>query len=517
MGLPAADCPTDRRIGRWTLLASRDELVLDAHRVKLEPRLTRLLLVLCDGAGDVVATETLVRSVWGRLHVTRNSLHEAVARLRRVLAADKHTPAYIATVPRRGYRLVAHTRPVDGDRPGGPRLAVLPFRAVDLDPRLAPLRERLLEGLTVALSRRTPCTVLARGSALVMAAGADPIGEAARRFGASYVIDGSLSVHGYGLRITAELVDAAHGEQLWATRIDVPAADGPELAGPLVDRLARALELHLAEALARDGSAGLSEARRLGMQAWVELFCRPESERTNVAAWSLAGQALCHQPDEVLALVSRACAGFRAANFGWQGLPRDETLASSLLDVRHALELDPESHDGSFIQAMLVLLLGEVSGAEALLRHALRLVPDMAPALGSLAYVRLVQGHPDEVDALCARAFDVSPCDPQRASWHWHQARAAMERGDAQRSLAESERALAANPDLAGGYLCGVMAAQALGRGDLVARWLPWIAARPRYGTAERVRRNYGPPCAANARYREQLADALRLAGLPEC
>lgn len=390
-------------IGRWTLHAGRDELVLDGHRVKLEPRLTRVLLLLADNAGAVVGSATLHATVWAGLQVTPNSLHEAIARLRRVLAADALTPAYIATVPRRGYRLVAPVKRTDRARDAALRVAVLPFRATGLDGCWAPLRERVLEGLCAALSRRTPCTVLARGSALVIGAGADPVADAARHFHARCVVDGSIRLHGSGLRIGAELVDPPSGDLLWCDSVDSPPLDGPELALPLVERLARALELRLMAVLAQDRGAALSDARRLGMQAWVELFCRAQSERTNEAAWSLAQRAVQDDGDEVLARVARAYAGFRAANYGWLGLPRDHTVAAARSDVQHALALDPGQHDAWFTQAMLALIDGELSGAEASLRQALRLMPDMAPAWGNLAYLRIVKGHPDEAEALCAR------------------------------------------------------------------------------------------------------------------
>jgi len=503
------------RIGRFTLHPGLDEIELDGQRRKLEPRLTQVLLALCANPGEVVGSQALHDQVWGRVRVTSGSIYEAIARLRQLLSADERTPVYIATVPRRGYRLVASVARAAADKSAGPRLAVLPFRAVGLGNRLSALRERLLEGLIAALSRHTPCTVMARGSVLALSDGPDLIGQVAQVFGARYVVDGSIVAQGSGLRIRAELIDAQSHELLWTDAVPSPPLDGPELSGPVVERLARALELQLMSALASDASGTLSVPRQLAMQSWVALYCRPQNERTNEAAWTLAGRAVDDDADEPLGLACRAYAGFRAANYGWQGLPRDETVAAALHDVKRALSLAPEMHDGYFTQALLVHLGGEHGRAEELFRHCLRLVPDMAPAWGNLAYIRIVQGHPQEAAALCARAFDLSPCEPLRATWHWHLARAALDLGDAAAALAAAERAIAANPDLPGGYLCGVAAAHQLGRTELVARWLPWVAARPRYGTVTNVRRNYLGNSEANRAHRAQLADWLQAAGLP--
>jgi len=513
--------PTDLRIGRFVLRASLDELELDGQRTKLEPRLTQVLLSLAAHPGQVVSAQDLHQAVWGRVRVTTGSIYEAIARLRQVLAADGEVPAYIATVPRRGYRLVAPVaRPVQ-DKAAGPRLVVLPFRAAGLEARLAPLRERLLEGLIVALSRQTPCTVMARGSVLALAAAPGTgdgaaLGRAARLFDARFVVDGTLTSRGSGVVVRAELIDAERRELLWAEAVESPPQDGPELAGPTIERLARALNLHLMAALAREGPGTFAEPRRLAMGSWVELFCRPQNEATNERAWALSQQALGQDGDEVLGKVTRAYAGWRAASYGWQGLPSEATFAAALADAEAAVALAPQLHDAHFVLSLLAGAHGESARAEEATRHCLRLVPDLAPAWGMLGAWRFVRGHPEETAALCERALALSPCEPLRATWHWHVSRAALALGEPQQALDAAERALAANPDLPGGYLCGVMAAQQLGRTDLVERWLGWVMARPRYATIARLRASHRPKAPAMRRQAEQMIELFRAAGLPE-
>lgn len=67
----------------------------------------RLLLCLAENAGEVVSIDDLLSEVWQGVIVTPDSVYQAVTSLRRLLGDDPKQPAYIATVPRRGYRMVA--------------------------------------------------------------------------------------------------------------------------------------------------------------------------------------------------------------------------------------------------------------------------------------------------------------------------------------------------------------------------------------------------------------------------
>jgi len=71
----------------------------------------RLLVCLAEHGGEVVSIEQLLDEVWSGVTVTPDSVYQAVASLRRLLGDDPKDPAYIATVPRLGYRLIADVAP----------------------------------------------------------------------------------------------------------------------------------------------------------------------------------------------------------------------------------------------------------------------------------------------------------------------------------------------------------------------------------------------------------------------
>jgi transcriptional activator of cad operon len=99
------------RVGAWRVDAASWQISRQDKRVRLEARTMGLLLCLAERAGTVVSIDELLDQVWTGVVVTPDSVYQAVASLRRLLGDDARQPAYIETVPRLGYRLVAPVGP----------------------------------------------------------------------------------------------------------------------------------------------------------------------------------------------------------------------------------------------------------------------------------------------------------------------------------------------------------------------------------------------------------------------
>ena len=100
------------RVGQWRVDPAVNEISRDGTTIKIEPRTMRVLVCLAERAGEVVSVNELLDTVWKDLVVTQYSVYQAVASLRRALGDDPKSPTYIASVLRRGYRLVA---PIEAD------------------------------------------------------------------------------------------------------------------------------------------------------------------------------------------------------------------------------------------------------------------------------------------------------------------------------------------------------------------------------------------------------------------
>jgi transcriptional activator of cad operon len=95
------------RIGTWRVDPVSWQISREEQTVRLEARTMGLLLYLAARAGTVVSIDELLDQVWTGVVVTPDSVYQAIASLRRMLGDDARQPAYIETVPRLGYRLVA--------------------------------------------------------------------------------------------------------------------------------------------------------------------------------------------------------------------------------------------------------------------------------------------------------------------------------------------------------------------------------------------------------------------------
>ena len=93
--------------GHFTLDTQAAELRRGDARVSLRPKCFDLLVVFVENRGLLLTKEKLLQTVWSDVVVTEAALTRTIAELREVLGDDAESPAYIETVPRRGYRFIA--------------------------------------------------------------------------------------------------------------------------------------------------------------------------------------------------------------------------------------------------------------------------------------------------------------------------------------------------------------------------------------------------------------------------
>lgn len=97
--------------GLFCLDATAKVLLRDGQAVALTRKAVETLIVLVENAGQVVSKEEMINALWPDRVVDEANLTQNIAMVRRALAAQPGSPAYIETFPGRGYRLagpVAH-------------------------------------------------------------------------------------------------------------------------------------------------------------------------------------------------------------------------------------------------------------------------------------------------------------------------------------------------------------------------------------------------------------------------
>jgi TolB-like protein len=219
----------------------------------------RLLLCLAEHAGEVVSIDDLLNQAWPDVVVTPDSVYQAVASLRRLLGDDPKQPAYIATVPRLGYRMVAAVspwadRPVAQSAPTAMRaaaaalclvlaaaflfhgkiashslpqksIAVLPFLDLTEGMTQETFADGMTEELIDKLSKIPGLSVPGATSSFYFKGKQIAIADIARTLGVAYILDGSVRKSGARLRVAARLIRADNGYVIWTETYDRPLDD----------------------------------------------------------------------------------------------------------------------------------------------------------------------------------------------------------------------------------------------------------------------------------------------------
>src|SRR5713226_3898054 len=97
------------RFGTFEVDFLSRELRKHGMRIRLEEKPFQILELLIQNAGQVVKRQTLCQKLWPDTHVGfDHSLNTAVNKLRDLLGDSPQNPRFVQTVPRRGYRFIAH-------------------------------------------------------------------------------------------------------------------------------------------------------------------------------------------------------------------------------------------------------------------------------------------------------------------------------------------------------------------------------------------------------------------------
>jgi DNA-binding winged helix-turn-helix (wHTH) protein len=99
------------RFGLYELDLHRQELFRKGLRVALPRKVLEVLLILLEKPGDVVTREALRARLWSpdsQVNYNAN-VNTTVNKLRQVLGDSTDQPAFVETIPRRGYSFIART------------------------------------------------------------------------------------------------------------------------------------------------------------------------------------------------------------------------------------------------------------------------------------------------------------------------------------------------------------------------------------------------------------------------
>ncbi|WP_439100382.1 winged helix-turn-helix domain-containing protein [Congregibacter sp.] len=419
----------------------------------IEPKAMLVLCALFERAGDTVSREELLATVWPGRVVVEETLTRAVSQLRQALGDVSKPPAYIQTVPKRGYRLIAS---VDGPMPsqqeapatrralparrwlviGGftslallaaltlallptqapvvdASVAVLPLRHLEGDDESAYLADGVTEELLNALASVPELRVPSRHSSFAYRDQSLPLADIAAALDVRHVLEGSVQRAGSNLRISARLVDVASDSTLWSQQYDGDLdnifAFQKEIAAGVIAALEGTLltRSKVQAALPRTDNIDAYSRYLQGNYYWMN----GTTSNWFYQARDAFTDAIRLDPNFARAHASLAYI-YARHDFHDQYMPADEARALALEASTKALALDSKAVDAYLARAILATSAGNFSEAATHLEQALEIRPRNAVAHNLYAELNLARNAPDAALASAARALEIDPLSP---------------------------------------------------------------------------------------------------------
>jgi len=259
-----------------------------------------------------------------------------------------------------------------------PSLAVLPFANMSSDPEQGYFADGITEDLTTEFSKLSGLFVISRHTAFAFKGAAMTAQDIGRRLGVRYLLEGSVRRADDKVRITAELVDADSGLDLWAERYDRELEDIFAVQDDVTRRIVDTLDVKLSgaesERLGREGTHSV-EAHDMLLRG-LERYWNYSRESTAQAA-AFYRKAIALDPGYAMAHAWLA----RACIFQWSMLWRDEdALDEAFEHARKAVALDPNLPFAHSVMCWVQLWQGRSEEAIAAGRRAVALDPNNADA-----------------------------------------------------------------------------------------------------------------------------------------
>jgi TolB-like protein/class 3 adenylate cyclase len=346
-----------------------------------------------------------------------------------------------------------------------PSVAVLPFANMSLQANHEFFSDGVTEEILTLLTRIEGLKVISRTSVMQYKGTIKPIRQIGEELGVGTILEGSVRYAGSRVRITAQLIDAATDEHLWADRYDRDLEDIFEIQTDVAERIVEALRLRLTSrerARLSDKPTGDMEAYQWYLKGRHYLSRRTESTlkqaidcfRNAVTTDPAFAQAWVGLADGLTLLktygatpVGQMIEEARAA--AEKALALDARLGEAYVSLGHValvewkweeadlrfrrgLELNPAYVTGYHWYALLLLRTGRMDGAISMTERALELDPLSLPVQMAMGVALWWAGRIEESVLVFEKAIGL---DPGFATSHLNLANAYMSQGRFEEAL----------------------------------------------------------------------------------
>src|SRR5882757_2884092 len=295
-----------------------------------------------------------------------------------------------------------------------PSIAVLPFQNMSGDQEQEYFADGLAEDIITELSRFREFAVIARNSTFFYKGKPLDVTQVARDLRVRYVLEGSVRRVGNRVRVTAQLIDAATNDHLWAERYDREQADVFDLQEEITRTVVASIapRIDLAEIARSQSDTTNLQARQLAWRA-AGLFL----EALNGGNAVLMQQVIAACEEAIAADAASLAAHFTLFGAHWAchlyrwGERPEAALDRAWAVVEHMTAINSQDERTLTARGWTRVTRGEYSGGLADLRRATEVNPNYALALVTLAFAEASTGLAQEAEAHAQLALRLSPRD----------------------------------------------------------------------------------------------------------
>ena len=353
-------------------------------------------------------------------------------------------------------------------------VCVLPFANMSGDSEQEYFSDGISEDITTDLSKVSSLGVTARNTAFTFKDRAVDVCEVARTLGVTHVLEGSVRKAGDRVRITAQLIDGASGDHVWAERYDRDLTDIFLIQDEISKSIVTALKLKLLpeerKAIEQRDTTNVEAYKLylLARQYWVTGNHGDIRREQRVMRISSKAVELDPYYAQAWALLAIAQSNLR---YGFGSEVEDGVAAAHT-----ALAIDATIAEAHCPMVRRLEERGQYAEADAEIQKALRLNSDSWEVNKEAARVFMRQGRVEEATGHFEKA--VALMDTDLHAWsmlvtcYRKLGNVAGMREAAEMSVAMAEQVLAKDPSNGAAMSFGASGLAALGNADRAKEWM---------------------------------------------
>jgi TolB-like protein/DNA-binding winged helix-turn-helix (wHTH) protein len=453
-------------VADWYVDVDANRIQSGQQDIKLESKVMTLLVYLAQHQGEVISREQLEADVWVDRVISYDALTSCITRLRKVLGDDSRQPAYIETVPKKGYRLIApvhwgeqkpgataeiplrnsssiksvrsiavitlvvliaitaltiFTRsPENTDKAGtsydaptidAPSIVVLPFENLSNEPAQDYFSDGITADINIALAKLSGLLVVAAPSMLAEQSEQERMENAGQQL-ARYILTGSVQRAGNQLRVNVMLIDNRTRHQLWAESYDREITAVFDVQDDITAKIVSTLSIRLTE----EEKKRVAHRFTNSIQAYDQflrgqaLYTQHTSNEILLAREHLQ-QAIRLDPNFARAYSTLSLTYIDEYRYQWFS-STDEPLLKTLALAEKAVSIDDRLPQAYWALAYAQLNLHRYQQARESVARSLSVSPNYADGYAILALIDIYSGEAAQGMTMIRQAMNLNPDYP---------------------------------------------------------------------------------------------------------